>query len=86
MVGSARLSLLRFDTPLSNDAPAGTVNRRVQHVTGVHGLPHCTGYQQQRRSRFPEARLRVSQAGAGTQDVSILGPLAKTVYYEADDR
>eukprot|EP00959_Pyramimonas_sp_CCMP1952_P247474 5173449-Pyramimonas_sp.AAC.2 len=34
---------------------------------GVHGLPHCTGYQRQSRSRFPEARHRVSQAGSGAQ-------------------
>eukprot|EP00976_Prorocentrum_cordatum_P027759 563538-Prorocentrum_minimum.AAC.2 len=37
-----------------------------------------TGYQQQRCSRLLEARLRVSQAGSGTQGVTILGPLAVT--------
>eukprot|EP00959_Pyramimonas_sp_CCMP1952_P269872 5642433-Pyramimonas_sp.AAC.1 len=36
-----------------------------------------TGYQRQRRVRLPEARLRVSQAGSGAQDLSTLGPLAQ---------
>eukprot|EP00976_Prorocentrum_cordatum_P032903 670213-Prorocentrum_minimum.AAC.2 len=35
-----------------------------------------TAYRQQRCSRFPEARLRVFQAGSGIRDLSILGPLA----------
>eukprot|EP00959_Pyramimonas_sp_CCMP1952_P470570 9496887-Pyramimonas_sp.AAC.1 len=39
-----------------------------------------TGYQRQRRSRFPEVRLRVFQAGSGTQDVSILGARAEGCY------
>eukprot|EP00959_Pyramimonas_sp_CCMP1952_P451422 9451571-Pyramimonas_sp.AAC.1 len=57
----------------------------VQYVKRIHALPHCTGYQRQWFSRFPEARLRVSQAGSGTQALSILGPLATPVYCEADD-
>eukprot|EP00976_Prorocentrum_cordatum_P108073 1194764-Prorocentrum_minimum.AAC.2 len=35
-----------------------------------------TAYQRQRCSRFPEAEALVFQAGSGSQDVSILGPLA----------
>eukprot|EP00976_Prorocentrum_cordatum_P010180 203807-Prorocentrum_minimum.AAC.1 len=36
--------------------------------------------------QIPEVRLRVFQAGSGTQDLSILGPLATPVYCEANDR
>eukprot|EP00959_Pyramimonas_sp_CCMP1952_P216537 4529102-Pyramimonas_sp.AAC.2 len=45
-----------------------------------------TGYQRQRCSRYPEARLRVEYlVGSGTQDLFILAPLATPVYCEAND-
>eukprot|EP00959_Pyramimonas_sp_CCMP1952_P197781 4136244-Pyramimonas_sp.AAC.1 len=55
---------------------AQRASRHRIEVYSKRGYTVCgmiTGYQQQRCSRFPEARLRVFQAGSGTQDLSKLG-------------
>ena len=47
-----------------------------QVVRGAPDLSQCTGYQQQRFSGIPGARLCVEYlAGSGTQDVSMVGSL-----------
>eukprot|EP00976_Prorocentrum_cordatum_P085501 1186122-Prorocentrum_minimum.AAC.2 len=76
---SARATRSNSPPTCANKTPKGLNAETTDRKLRGYRYMVCrmiAGYQQQRCSRFAEARLRVFQAG--TQDLSILGPLAVT--------
>eukprot|EP00976_Prorocentrum_cordatum_P064839 1177652-Prorocentrum_minimum.AAC.3 len=74
-------------TPKGPQHRLQTTNQGVQYMKGgtsfasLHQLPTTVMFQ------IPRSfHSRVLQVGSGTQDLSILGPLATPVFCEADDR